>query len=255
MTDAVDSLATDYQELRLRTFPTWAHMIGDYGYVDQFEEVGLEAEDRQIAEAREFAARAEAIPVDGLVRPTTGSRGRWSPGTRRPGPTSSGPASRSSAPTRSSASRRACRSGSRSSTIPDADIAEGIIGKYHGIATYFRDLAGRHREGVAHGRTPADFAVRQTVEQIDRWLATPIAEDPLLRTADPAGWLTPTAWRAGCRDVVESDVRPGGREVPRHAPRRGPAARPRRRQVRADAGSPAATRPTRRLIRYYTTAG
>ena len=66
MTDAVDTLATDYQELRLRTFPTWAHMIGDYGYVDRFEEVGREAEDRQIAEAREFAARAEAIPDGGL---------------------------------------------------------------------------------------------------------------------------------------------------------------------------------------------
>src|SRR3954465_3779099 len=66
VTDAVDTLATDYQELRLRTFPTWAHMIGDYRNVDRFEEVSREAEDRQIDEAREFAARAEAIPADGL---------------------------------------------------------------------------------------------------------------------------------------------------------------------------------------------
>ena len=186
MTDAVDALASDYQELRLRTFPTWAHMIGDYGYVDQFEEVGLEAEDRQIAEARAFAARAEAIPVDGLSADDRISREMvaWDANARadfseaRLDEFGADPifGVQASLPVRIP-----------KLTIPDADIAEGFIGKYHGIATYFRDLAGRHREGVAHGRTPADFAVRQTVEQIDRWLATPLAEDPLLNTAPPAG--------------------------------------------------------------------
>jgi len=209
VTDAVDTLASDYQELRLRTFPTWAHMIGDYGYVDHFEEVGLEAEDRQIAEAREFAARAEAIPVDGLSADDRISREMiaWD------------------------ANARADFSGARLDefgadpifgvqaslpvripklTIPDSDIAEGFIGKYHGIATYFRDLAGRHREGVAHGRTPADFAVRQTVEQIDRWLATPLAEDPLLNTAHPGGMngADLEEWKGRLARIIETDVRP-----------------------------------------------
>ena len=121
-------------------------------------------------------------------------------------------------------------------TIPDADIAEGFIGKYHGIATYFRDLAGRHREGVAHGRTPADFAVRQTVEQIDRWLATPLAEDPLLNTAEPGG-VEDRRRVAGPPRPDHRERRPaGGRDVPRHAPRRRPAARPRQRQARAVLG-------------------
>ena len=65
VTDTVDALATDYQEARLRTFPTWAHMIGDYRFVDTFEEVSREVEDRQIQEARAFAERAllEALPL------------------------------------------------------------------------------------------------------------------------------------------------------------------------------------------------
>ena len=55
-------------------------------------------------------------------------------------------------------------------TIPDADIAEGFIGKYHGIATYFRDLAGRHREGVAARPDPG--RVRRPP---DRRAARPLA--------------------------------------------------------------------------------
>src|SRR4029450_4413099 len=78
-------------------------------------------------------------------------------------------------------------------TIPAAAIAEGSPGKLHGIASYFRDLAGRHREGVAVGRTPAEFAVRQTVEQLDRWLGTPVAEDPLLPTGAPPRGAAPPA--------------------------------------------------------------
>ena len=66
VTDTVDALATDYQEARLRTFPTWAHLIGDYRYVDSYEQVSRDAEDAQIAEARSFVERAEAIPAGEL---------------------------------------------------------------------------------------------------------------------------------------------------------------------------------------------
>ena len=69
--------------------------------------------------------------------------------------------------------------------VPDAEVAEAMVGKFEGVGGYFHDLAERHREGVAPGRTPADFAVRQTVDQLDRWLATPIDQDPMLAVQDP----------------------------------------------------------------------
>jgi uncharacterized protein (DUF885 family) len=207
VTDTVDALATDYQELRLRTNPTWAHMIGDYRYVDTFEEVSREAEDRQIAEERAFAERAGAIPEEGLSADERITREMvaWDATTR--------------------ADVAAARLeefgvdpifGVQAAlpvripklTIPDADIAEGFAGKYRGIAAYFHDLAARHREGVAAGRTPADFAVRQTIEQLDRWLATPIDEDPLLHTAEPRGVEDPDEWRGRLAAIVEGDVRP-----------------------------------------------
>jgi uncharacterized protein (DUF885 family) len=83
-----------------------------------------------------------------------------------------------------------------------------MIPKVHGMARHFRDVADRSLEGVARNRTPASFAVDDTVAQIDDWLAKPITEDPLLHTADPTGVADPDAWRARLREAIESDVRP-----------------------------------------------
>jgi uncharacterized protein (DUF885 family) len=93
-------------------------------------------------------------------------------------------------------------------SIPDADVAEAMIGKTRRIATNFRDMSDRLLEGVARDRTPAAFAADDTVAQIDRWLGTPIGDDPLLHTAEPTGVADPDAWRARLRAVIETDVRP-----------------------------------------------
>jgi uncharacterized protein (DUF885 family) len=93
-------------------------------------------------------------------------------------------------------------------TLPNAEVAEAMAGKLAGIAAHFRDLADRHVEGVDHGRTPAEFAVSQTVDQLDAWIARPIGEDPLLSTAEPQGVADREAWLARLGDVIARDVRP-----------------------------------------------
>ena len=62
----VNALADRYHEFRLQTYPTWAHLQGDYRFADRYEEVGRAAEDGVIAAERSFAAEASALPVDGL---------------------------------------------------------------------------------------------------------------------------------------------------------------------------------------------
>ena len=66
MSEDLSRLAEDYQDFRLRTAPTWAHMIGEYRYADRFEDVSRAAEDSQAEEARALAARAEAIDAEAL---------------------------------------------------------------------------------------------------------------------------------------------------------------------------------------------
>ena len=93
--------------------------------------------------------------------------------------------------------------------LPDADVAEALVEKFRGLGRYFGELAERQREGVAHGRVPAAFAVEITVEQIDRVLATPVADDALLTTGPPPSGMDVDAWKARLRDAVATDVRPG----------------------------------------------
>src|SRR3712207_3296269 len=65
-TDDIDGLAEDYYDYRLRTGPTWAHMIGEYRYADRFDQVSREAEESAAAEARALARRADAIDESAL---------------------------------------------------------------------------------------------------------------------------------------------------------------------------------------------
>ncbi len=207
MSDDIEQLAGDYYDFRLRTTPTWGHMIGEYAYADRFEEVGRSAEEAAAATARDFAARAEAVAEDGLDDSQRISRSMlvWDATSK---------AELLEARTTEFAANPIF--GVQSSigmyvpklAVPDADVAEGMVGKFEGVAAYFHDLADRHREGVASGRTPADFAVRQTTEQLDAWLATPINQDQMLAVQDPPAGVDAARWHERLLAVVQKQVRP-----------------------------------------------
>jgi len=72
-------------------------------------------------------------------------------------------------------------------------------------------MADRLREGVANGRTPAAFAIDQTLPQLDEWQATPIAADPLLNISAPPTLADPAAWRAALEAIVADEIRPAVR--------------------------------------------
>ncbi len=207
MSDDVDAVAADYQEHRLRTMPTWAHLIGEYRCADSFEEIGREAEERTAATARQLAVRAEAIAAEGLDEQQRITRAMvaWDAAAQaelaecRMAELAADPVF---GPQASLAVRLS------KLPLPDPDVADAMVDKLAGVATHFRDLAERHRDGVRAGRTPAMFAVEQTVAQLDDWLSTPLRSDPLLEIAP-----TPDAVdREGLLDrmtgVVEHHVRP-----------------------------------------------
>jgi uncharacterized protein (DUF885 family) len=207
MPDDVNALADRYHEFRLATYPTWAHLQGDYRFAGRFEDVSRAADDRTIAAERAFAAEAEAIPVDRLTSDERITREMvaWDARTRAD-LLSSRLEEFAADPIFGAQAMLGVRIPKL--TLPNAEVAEAMTSKLKGIATHFRDLADRHREGVASGRTPADFAVRQTIDQLDAWLARPVADDPLLTTAEPQGVADVDAWRGRLRDVIAKDVRP-----------------------------------------------
>ena len=203
----LDRLAADFHDFRMEIWPSSAHLIGDYRYADRFEDVSRAAEDRDIAGFRAFAARAEAIPEDALSADERISREMIA---------FDAAVIADLGETRSEefgvdpifGPQAALAVGIPKMTLPSAEVAEKMPAKFRSIATMFRDKADRHREGVARGRTPADFAVRQTIEQLDTWLTVPLADDPMLSTAEPTGIADSDAWRTQLRRIVESEVRP-----------------------------------------------
>jgi uncharacterized protein (DUF885 family) len=224
--DRLDRLADDYQDFRLRTAPTWAHLIGEYRYADRFEAVGRDAEDAAARAGRDFAARADAIDPNALdeQRRITRLLVAWEASSRagllesRTSELGANPIFGPQASLGVHVPKLA---------VPDVDVAEAMVAKFSSVATYFRDLAERHREGVASGRTPAEFAVRQTVDQLDAWLGTPINRDPMLAVQDPPPGMDAGRWHERLLAVVQKQVRPsveGYRDVLRDevAPRARP---------------------------------
>jgi uncharacterized protein (DUF885 family) len=207
MGEDVDRLAEDYQDFRLRTSPTWAHLIGEYRYADRFDAVSRESQDAVAEEARGFVARAAGVDEAALDESQRVTRAMvaWDAGCRA-----------------AMLDSRAAEFGADpifgvqaslgvyvpKLAVPDVGVAEAMVGKFTGVATYFHDLAERHREGVASGRTPADFAVTQTIAQLDGWLATPINQDPMLDVQDPPPGMDAARWHERLLGVVQGRVRP-----------------------------------------------
>ncbi|NUS50675.1 MAG: DUF885 family protein, partial [Nocardioidaceae bacterium] len=206
--DDVRRLAEDYWESYLAAQPTEAHLLGRYDRAGEFEDASREAEDARIAELREFVRRAEAVDADLLDEQDRLTRDvlvsdagtnadlleqRLAEVSADPifGPQISMPIVMGML------------------ALPNAEVADALVDKLRGVGRGYHQLADRHREGAARGRYPAAFAVQDTVTQLDALLATPVADDPLLRTTPPPEGLDVDAWRARLRDAVESDERPG----------------------------------------------
>jgi uncharacterized protein (DUF885 family) len=207
VSDTIDQLAEDYYEAYLRENPTDAHLLGDYRHAGRFEDASRAAEDGYVAELRAFARRAEAIDDAGLDDQQRTTRAVLV----------------ADATTRSDLAEARLRElgadpifGEQTSmpvvlgmlAVPTPEVADAMVSKLGGLGDFFRDLAERHREGVAAGRTPAELAVTGTVQQLDEWLATPINRDPLLAVQDPPAGLDVARWHERLLAVVQKQVRP-----------------------------------------------
>ncbi len=203
----IAALAEDYQQFRYREQPTWAHMSGEYALAGAYSDVSAAGEAARVDEARALAARAEAISTDGLdeqellsremlIWDATSTADYWGLASAEYG---ADPIFGAQA----SLGMYLPKLG-----IPTPEVADAMVDKLRGIATYFSDLADRHRDGVGAGRTPAAFAVADTIQQLDEWLTSPLPEDRLLRIAETPDGVDRHALIARLQQVVEDDVRP-----------------------------------------------
>jgi uncharacterized protein (DUF885 family) len=207
----IDALADEYQDFRYQVAPTWAHLTGEYSRVGSYEDISRAAEDRAIATSKDFARRAEAIPDEGLDEQQQISKAmlEWDASSR---------AAVSSLRMAEFAANPIFGIQASIGTylpklgIPTAEVAEQMPAKIEAIGQHFADLAQRHREGLDTGRTPAAFAVAQTTDQLETWLGTEIADDPLMAIAPTPDDVDRPALLETITAVITGHVRPAMEE-------------------------------------------
>jgi uncharacterized protein (DUF885 family) len=203
------ALADEYWEYVLRTEPTEAHMLGDYRYLDRFEDASREAEDADIAARRSFAERARAFDVADLS-----------------------PTDRTTQETliyeteigASIVEMRQAEFGIDpifgpqvipqvvfpQMTVEIPEHADQMLDKYVAFARYVDQSSERLREGIPKGRVNADFAIARTVDAINAMLEIPVEKSPFLSVQMPESFSDEdaAAWREQAATVVVETVNP-----------------------------------------------
>ena len=205
---SLDVLAQRAWDLRMAANPLWATLLGDHRYDDRLPDLSAGAEAAYAADLRALVAEAEALDPAGLSRTDRNTRAMLISEGRRNAdvleirfpeitvtPISAGPQAQllQVAPL---------------ATLPSPEHALALVDRYAAARTFLQQGAERLREGLAAGRVPPRLGVEQTIAQLDRYLSSPLDDDPLLTPAPPSEWADEPQWRESLRTVVRDTVRP-----------------------------------------------
>jgi uncharacterized protein (DUF885 family) len=92
-------------------------------------------------------------------------------------------------------------------SLTTSEQARSYIQRCSKLDRYLEQGAERLRTGLARGRAPVGRAVRDSIEQLDRYLATDVDDDVLL-IAPPPDWEQSDEWRRDLRETITTIVRP-----------------------------------------------
>lgn len=209
MNEELRALADEYFEYGLKTEPTTAHMLGDYRYIDQFEDASREAEDADIAAQRSFAQRARAFD-----EPELSSSDRTTLETL----IYEAEASASISEMRQAEFGIDPIFGPHlmpqlvfpQMTVESKEHAAKMLDKYVAFARHIDQSSERLQEGLANGRVNAAFAVNRTVSTLDAMLDEPVNESPYLTIQLPASLSDEekVAWRQQATEIITDTVNP-----------------------------------------------
>ncbi|MFZ2015983.1 MAG: DUF885 domain-containing protein [Nocardioides sp.] len=208
MNDDLARLADDYWQAILDQEPTWRHMLGDYSDVGRYEDASRAHQEAFAATLRDFAVRADAVEESGLDEQERLTRGVVA---------SSAIASADLIETPISGLATDPVHGLQGTlpllmgllAVPDEEVAGAMPDKLAGVGTHFRQMGDRIRESVPQGWVAAEFAVAETIAQVEAALAVPPSDDPVLAAVKPGPGVDADRLRAALQEAVEHDLRPG----------------------------------------------
>ncbi|MDH3731497.1 MAG: DUF885 domain-containing protein, partial [Acidimicrobiia bacterium] len=189
--------------------PTQANLYGDHRFDSDMDDVSLETEEQKIGTLQALIAEANAIElgtlesqdritVELLVHEAKGGlvalEGRVAEFLVDP----------------MIGAHVALPSFAPMASIAEPQHADDIAEKWSKVGLFFDQLAERHRQGVANGRTPPQMLVEKSLEQLDRYLASPVADDPFTKPMAPSSFdeAQEAGWRQRLADNVTDHIRP-----------------------------------------------
>lgn len=92
-------------------------------------------------------------------------------------------------------------------SLTTAEQARAYIQRCSKLGRYLEQGAERLRTGLARGRGPIGRAARDSIEQLDRYLATDVDDDVFL-IEPPPDWEQSDEWRNDLRETITTIVRP-----------------------------------------------
>jgi uncharacterized protein (DUF885 family) len=208
VSDDLHRLADDYWAALLAFQPTWRHMLGDYSDVGSWDECSAEAERQYATSLRDFARRAQEVDPSGLDEQDGLTRDVLVASATTTADVTDTPLTGLAAdPVSGLHVHLPLVLGLLS--VPDAAVAGQMPAKLDAVGTYLHQLADRVRGAAADGWVSAEFAVRETVDQLDRALAVPLGDDPSVTAVRAPDGVDEGELHDALRAAVERSVRPG----------------------------------------------
>ena len=204
--DTIPGLAEEYWEAQLEASPLFATYMGDHRYDDRVDDLSVETEQAHRATWTDLEARAAAL--DGALDETDSVtralllheledavRGidlrlaemTWDQmeGVHADLLISAGQLN-----------------------APEPEHAAMALVRTRHYGDMLAQAAERWRQGLAAGRTPARLNIVRSLNQVEGYLASPLADDPFVNLAGPEGWDGVDAWRAELTGIVAGELRP-----------------------------------------------
>ncbi|HZI39795.1 MAG TPA: DUF885 domain-containing protein [Acidimicrobiia bacterium] len=204
---ALRTVADRYWEAHLAYSPTEATLHGDHRYDDRIEDVSADGEARERAAWLELRAAVDSIDAAGLDAAC-----RVTCKLLRTELTQAVEA----IDVRTAELRFDQNTGLHAELLvvapqiqaPTPASARALLERHRQIPTLIDQMIERLRAGVAAGRAPARINVERSLNQVDKYLASPLEGDPFTIMAGPPGWDGEAAWRAELAATARDAIRP-----------------------------------------------
>ncbi len=93
-------------------------------------------------------------------------------------------------------------------SAPTPESARALVDRHRRMPGLLEQVTERLRSGLEAGRTPARINIERSLNQLDKYLASPLERDPFATFAGPPGWDGEAGWRAELVEVARDAIRP-----------------------------------------------